>query len=71
MPNTSIAKRTATAVQEKPIHDLVVEIRGHMLDADTAEVRCNNHRLMAGQLLLRLRQRIQAGEEGDVERIRF
>ena len=31
-----------------------------------AERRCNKLRLKAGQLLLQLRQRIEAGEEGDV-----
>ena len=66
MASTSIANRTATAVVEKPIAEVVVEIRRQLLDADRAEVRRNQHRLAAGQLLLRLRQRIEAGEDGDI-----
>ena len=38
----------------------------HIYDADNAEARCLKHRLAAGQKLLSLRQRIEAGEEGDV-----
>ena len=64
---SSIAKRTATAVVEKPIAEVVVEIRRQLLDADRAEVSRNQHRLAAAQLLLRLRQRIEAGEEGAVD----
>ena len=43
-----------------------MEIRRQLLDADRAEVRRNQHRLAARQLLLRLRQRIEAGEDGDI-----
>jgi len=63
---SSIAKRTATAVVEKPIPEVVVEIRRQLLDADRAEVSCNQRRLAAAQLLLRLRERIEAGQEGAV-----
>jgi hypothetical protein len=63
---TAVAKRTATAVKLKPIADVVVQIRGHLYDANNAEARCIKHRLAAGQKLLSLRQRIEAGEEGDV-----
>jgi hypothetical protein len=63
---SSIAKRTTTAAREKPIAEVVVEIRRHLHGAACAEARRIKHRLAAGQLLLRLRQRIEAGEEGDV-----
>jgi hypothetical protein len=52
---TTVAKRTATKVTEKPLKDVVAEIRAHLLDADRAESRCLKSRLIAGQKLLRLR----------------
>jgi hypothetical protein len=53
-------------VQQQPIQSLVVEIRGHLCDAANAEVRFNKLRLQAGQKLLQLRKRVEAGEVGDV-----
>jgi hypothetical protein len=64
--STAVAKRAVTAVKLKPIADVVVQIRGHLYDALTLEGRANKHRVAAGQKLLSLRQRIEAGEEGDV-----
>jgi hypothetical protein len=48
-----------------PIKDVVLEIRGHLYDIASLEGRADKHRLH-GQKLLSLRQRIEAGEEGDV-----
>ena len=63
----SIAKRIATTLKPMPpIAEVVVQIRGHFYDADQLEVRANKHRLQAGLLLLQLRERIEAGEEGNV-----
>ena len=45
---------------------MVVQINVAIYDSANAERRCNKLRLKAGQLLLQLRQRIEAGEEGDV-----
>lgn len=63
----SVAKRIATTLERMPpIADVVVEIRGHFNDASDLEGRATKHRLQAAQKLLSLRQRIEAGEEGDV-----
>ena len=65
--SSSVAKRTATTLKRMPpIAEVVVQIRGHFDDAATLEGRADKHRLQAAQLLLQLRQRIEAGEEGDV-----
>lgn len=48
------------------IDKLVAEIRGHLYDAKGAETKFNKHRLAAGQKLLALRKRIEAGEAGEV-----
>jgi hypothetical protein len=50
----------------KTVEALVIEIRGLMLDVTTAESNLNKKRLSAGQRLLELRARIEAGEAGDV-----
>ena len=64
---TAVANRTATAVTHKhSISELVVEINKRIYDSNSAKNRCNKLRLKAGQLLLQLRQRIEAGEEGDI-----
>ena len=63
----SVAKRTTTTVKRlPPIAEVVVEIRGHFYDAASLEERADSQRLQAAQKLLSLRQRIEAGEEGDV-----
>ena len=63
----SIAKRTTTTLKRMPpIADVVIQIRGHFYEATTLQARADKHRLQAGQKLLSLRQRIEAGEEGDV-----
>jgi hypothetical protein len=68
----AIAKGTATKVREVAINNVVVQIRRHLDDADKAEtraheaeVRCFESRLAAGQKLLRLRERVEAGEGGE------
>jgi hypothetical protein len=61
--STAVAKRATTAVKFVPIADVVVQI---LYDAKTLQGRANKHRVQAGQKLLELRQRIEAGEEGDV-----
>ena len=64
---SSVAKRTTTALMRMPpIAEVVIEIRGHFNDADTLQARADKHRLQAGQKLVSLRQRIEAGEEGAV-----
>jgi hypothetical protein len=65
--STAVAKRAATAVtHQTSISELVVQINMRIYDANGAQIRCNKLRLKAGQLLLQLRKRIEAGEEGDV-----
>ena len=44
----------------------VTAIRRHMYEATSHQVSMNRHRLAAGQQLLALRKRIEAGECGDV-----
>ena len=44
----------------------VTAIRRHMYEATNHQVIMNRHRLAAGQQLLALRKRIEAGECGDV-----
>ena len=63
---TALAKRTATAVKLVPIAEVVAKIKGRIDDAAAAEATVIEHRLAAGQLLLHLRERIEAGEQGDV-----
>lgn len=53
-------------VQQQPIQSVVVEIRGHLYDAKTAEARRDKFRLQAGQKLLGLRKRVEDGEAGCV-----
>ncbi len=48
-----------------PIESLVVKIREHLVDAQNAQSKFDKHRLVAGQKLLELRERIEAGEVGD------
>jgi hypothetical protein len=63
----AVAKRTATILKRMPpIAQVVVQIRGHFHDAMALQARSDKHRLQAGQKLLSLRQRIEAGEEGDI-----
>ena len=64
----SVAKRTTTTVKRlPPIAEVVVEVHaGHFYDAASLEERADSQRLRAAQKLLSLRQRIEAGEEGDV-----
>ena len=57
---SSIAKRTATAVREKPYESIVAEINKDIRELDSAEVRLDNLRLCVAQNLLRLRQRVSA-----------
>lgn len=49
----------------KTIDALVKEIRTHLYDAKGAESKYQKHRLTAGQKLLELRARVEAGEVGD------
>lgn len=53
-------------VQAQPVESVVVEIRAHLYDAKNAEVRRDKFRLQAGQKLLGLRKRVEAGECGKV-----
>jgi hypothetical protein len=53
------------AANPKTIDVLVKEIRTHLYDAKGAESKYQKHRLTAGQKLLELRARIEAGEAGD------
>ena len=62
MANNDEAEVTDPA---KSIELLVVEIRGLMLDVASAESNLGKKRLVAGQRLLELRQRVEAGEAGD------
>jgi hypothetical protein len=63
----SVAKRPTTTLKRiPPIADVVRQIKTHIEDAAAAETTVIKHRLAAGQLLLQLRRRIEAGEEGDV-----
>lgn len=48
-----------------PIDGLVIEIRGHLLDAQGAKTKFDKHRLAAGQKLVELRRRIEEGEAGE------
>ena len=64
---TAVAQRATTAVKLKPIAEVVIQMRGHIYDAKGLATRANNHQLQAGQKLLHLRRRIEAGEEGEVE----
>lgn len=49
----------------KTIDILVKEIRTHLYDAKGAESKYQKHRLAAGQKLLELRARVEAGEAGE------
>lgn len=49
----------------KTIDGLVKEIRLHLYDAKGAKAKLEKHRLVAGQKLLELRSRIEAGEAGE------
>lgn len=51
---------------QKPLSALVLEIRGHVHDAGRAETTCAKHQLQAGCRLLALRDRVEAGEAGDI-----
>jgi hypothetical protein len=62
----SVAKRPTTTLKRSPIAEVVRQIKNHIEDAAAAETTVIKHRLAAGQKLLSLRQRIEAGEEGDV-----
>ena len=57
--------RTGRPRLAKSIELLVVEIRGLMLDVESAESNLGKKRLVAGQRLLELRHRVEAGEAGD------
>ena len=59
-------KRMGLPPKAKPIETLVIEIRGAMLDINDAKLKLHTMRLVAGQKLLELRARIEAGEAGDV-----
>jgi hypothetical protein len=48
------------------IRKLVIGTRSHLHNERTLTARFNKHRLLAGQLLLVLRRRIEAGEAGTV-----
>ncbi len=50
----------------KPIETLVLEIRAHVHDAGRAETTCAKHQLQAGWRLLALRERVEAGEAGQL-----
>src|SRR5262249_28893465 len=52
--------------KEKSLDELVTEIRGLMYDITSIESRLTKKRVIAGQRLLELRTRIEAGEAGDV-----
>jgi hypothetical protein len=58
--------RPRAAPKTESIETLVIEIRGLMLNVTVAERDLNKKRLSAGQRLLELRARIEAGEAGDV-----
>ena len=67
MARTSIAKRTTAAVQHRyTLEEMLVQINAHIYDANQAEARCHRFRLKAGSKLLTLRQRIEAGEAGEI-----
>jgi hypothetical protein len=51
---------------QKPLDALVIEIRSHVHDAGRAETTCAKHQLQAGWRLLALRERVEAGEAGDI-----
>lgn len=51
--------------QDQSLESLVTEIRGHMYDAQGAKTKFDKHRLAAGQKLLDLRRRVEAGEAGE------
>jgi hypothetical protein len=56
---TAVAKRAATAAKLKPIADVVLKFNIRIWQG-------NECRLEAAKLLLQLRERIEAGEEGDI-----
>ena len=56
---TAVAKRTVTAVRLKPIAAVVLQFKLRIWQGDDC-------RLEAAKLLHQLRERIEAGEEGDV-----
>lgn len=51
---------------KKPIEKLVEEIRTHVYDAGKASTVCAKHQLQAGWRLLALRERVEAGEAGQI-----
>jgi hypothetical protein len=51
---------------QKPLETLVLEIRSHVHDAGRAETTCAKHQLQAGWRLLALRERVEAGEAGQI-----
>lgn len=54
-----------TLAAPDPIQKLITEIRGHLYDAKGAQAKFDKHRLAAGQKLLALRRRVEAGEVGE------
>ena len=62
---TRPAKRQAE--MGRRLDDLVVKIRGHVFDAGCAYTTQAKHQLQAGWRLLELRERIEAGEAGQVD----
>jgi hypothetical protein len=63
----AIAKVEPKAVQHLySLEELVVQINGHIYDANHAYARGNKLRLKAALKLLELRRRVEAGEAGDV-----
>src|SRR5262245_52365929 len=63
----ALAKREPNAVQHRyTIDELVTQIRGHVYDAKTLIGRANRHRVQAGQKLVEIRTRVEAGEVGEI-----
>jgi hypothetical protein len=64
---TAVAKSESTAVKHRyTLDELVIQINGHMYDANNAIARANRLRLKVGMKLLELRERVEAGEAGEI-----
>jgi hypothetical protein len=63
---TTVAKRTTTALQPVPIPELARQVRAHIHNAQNAIARLIKNREAAGQKLLELRHRVEAGEAGKI-----
>jgi hypothetical protein len=65
--STAVAKRESTAVKLLPLHEVGAKIRSHIDSASRKEAGATEEWIKAGRLLIQARERIDSGEEGDID----